>query len=133
PKISQAHSVRQVMIHQVTRGLREQYLSPVPGTHNPCGVIHVQTDVAFCGKLWLACMQAYARTHCHTSGPCMQGQAALHLHCCKDSIGGASEGHEEGISLCVHLVSTTRKECGTQQGSILLQHLGIALSQFLQQ
>jgi len=63
----------------------------------------------------------------------MAGHGLLHLHGCTDGIGGASEGHEEGISLRVDLVAATRLERGTQEGPTLCQHVGVALAQLLQQ
>jgi hypothetical protein len=63
----------------------------------------------------------------------MGGEGALHCHCGCDSIAGASKGHEEGISLGVHLVPVPLLERGTVKLTVLLHHLGIALTHLLKQ
>ena len=63
----------------------------------------------------------------------MRGEGALHLHGCTDRLAGASEGHEEAISLRVDLVAAILLEGTSHQGSILLQHARVALAQVLKQ
>src|SRR5438270_4414183 len=48
-------------------------------------------------------------------------------------MGGASKGHEEGISLGVHLVTVPPPECRAQEVAILLQQVGVALTHLLKQ
>ena len=101
------------MFHEVTSGLREQHLPPVPGTHDARSAVNVQADVVFSGELRLTRVQAYTHTYCHTLRPYMGSQGTLHVHCCPDSIGGARKGHEEGITLRVHLVAVPLLKCCT--------------------
>src|SRR5215470_7231384 len=98
-QVLEAHSAWEVMLHQVAGRLGKQHLSSVASAHDACGAVHVQADIALSGKLWLTRMQAYAHTHGHTLRPGMESQGSLHLHCCRDRIGGASKGDEEGVPL----------------------------------
>ena len=50
-----------------------------------------------------------------------------------DGIGGACKGHEETISLCVHLMAIPLAASGMQELSILRQHEGVVVAQLLKQ
>ena len=80
PQVSQTHTIRQVLRYQVARRLREEHLPTMPGAHDACSPMHVQANVAFGGKLWLARVQAHAHTHRHTLWPGMAGQSMLGSH-----------------------------------------------------
>src|SRR6266702_3546182 len=99
------------MLDEVTRGLRKQHLPSMPGTHDACGLMHVQTGVALGGKRWFAGMETHPDTHDHSVGPDMRGEGTLCCHCTPDGIGGARKSHEEGISLGVHLPTVPLLEC----------------------
>ncbi len=79
-KISQAHPLGQVVLHQVPRALREQHLAPVPDTHDASRQMHIQAHVAFSRPLRFPSVQPHADAHCHTLRPDMRGKGALGSH-----------------------------------------------------
>src|SRR2546421_2555989 len=133
PQIAQAHWGWQFLLEQLARALGKQDLPAMASAHDAGSAMHIQTHVAVRGTLWFTGVQAHAHAHKHVLRPGMRGEGALHLHRCTDRLAGASEGHEEAISLRVDLVAAARMERGTHQGSILLQHVGVALAQVLKQ
>src|SRR6266702_8087536 len=132
-QVLEAHSAWEVMLHQVAGRLGKQHLSSVASAHDACGAVDVQADIALGAKLRLTRMQAYAHPHGHTIRPGMESHGSLRIHCCRDGIGGASKGHKEGISLGIDLVAMVLMESCTQQASALGQHVGVALTQTLEQ
>src|SRR2546421_7408839 len=131
PQIAQAHWGWQFLLEQLARALGKQDLPAMASAHDAGSVMHIQTHVAFGGELRLTGVQAHAHAHKHALRPGMRGEGALHFHRCTDRIAGASEGHEEAISLRVDLVAAPRMERGMHQGSILLQDARVALAQVL--
>src|SRR5205823_14614846 len=75
----------------------------------------------------------HAHAHKRALRPGMRGEAALHLHGCTDRLAGASEGHEEAISLRVDLVAAILLEGTSHQGSIFLQQARVALAPVMKQ
>src|SRR6266700_4972147 len=63
----------------------------------------------------------------------MRGEGTLCCLCTSRGIGGASKSHEEGISLCVHDVPVPPPECRAEELAVLLQQVGVALTQLLKQ
>src|SRR5207244_9361044 len=63
----------------------------------------------------------------------MRGEGTLCCHCTSRGIGGASKSHEEGISLGVHDVPVPPLECCAEELAVLLQQVGVALTQLLKQ
>src|SRR5215470_8121708 len=95
----------QYLCYQLTRGLREQDLPTVPGTHDAGRVMHVQANVALSRTLWFAGVQAHAHAHRHPIGPGMGAEGALGGYRSRDGIAGARKGDEEAVPLGIDLVT----------------------------
>src|SRR5712692_3848761 len=105
----------------------------MPGAHDAGGVMDIQAHIAFGGKLRFARVYAHADTDRHTCWPGVAGESPLDGHSCREGIGGASKGHEEGVSLRVDLVTVILVECCSQEASTLAEHLGVALAHLLEE
>ncbi len=131
--VQQAHSLWQIMLHQVPRCLGKQDLSAVSSSHNACSVMHIQTDIAIRRTLQLTSVQTHAHPHHHTFRPGMGSEGTLDSHSRRDGISGASKGHKEGIPLHIDLVAMELEECGAQEVPTLVQEAGVSLTQLLKQ
>src|SRR5712691_3269447 len=99
----------------------------MPGTHDAGGVMHIQTNIALRSKNWFTCMQPHAYPHRHAFWPSMSEEGTLSSHRCRDSIGGAGKGYEEGIALGVDLVTIEGMKNLPEQVTLLCQHGGVLL------
>src|SRR3989442_13506915 len=121
------------MFHQVPCGLREQHLPSVPSTHDARNAMHVQAHIALSGKLRFARMHTHARADRHPVGRGMARKRALGVDRSCEGIGRTRKGHEEAISLRVHLVPVRLVACGAQEAAALSEDLWVALAQLLEQ
>src|SRR6516162_8536510 len=103
------------MLYQVARGLREQDLSTMSGTHDAGSAMHVQTHVALGRTLRLASVKSHANAHAYPFRPGMAGQGPLGGDCRYHCIGSASKGEKERIALGVDLVAVMLVERCTHQ------------------
>src|SRR5690349_16185707 len=103
------------------------------GTHDAGSVMDIQANVSFRSKLWLARMQPDARQHNYIFRPAMKVQGALNSYGCLSRVDRTSKGYKEGITLCVHFVAIPLLKCGTHNAPVIGQHIGVTLTQFLQQ
>src|SRR6266567_3427291 len=99
------------------------------GTHDARRVMHIDTRVAFGTQGGLTRVQAHPDTHIYAFRPGVSSKSALRFDRCRNSLGGTSKHHEEGISLRIYFVAMPVLEHATQQVPALRQHLGIALAQ----
>src|SRR5579872_3284186 len=76
-QITQGHPLRQSVLHQFSRCLGEQHLSPVSSAHDTCSAMHIHADVAVSRSLRLACMQTHAHLHRRTMWKGVGGESAL--------------------------------------------------------
>ena len=131
--IPQAHAIWEVMLHQIAGRLGEQHLSAMPGAHDPCASVEIQTNVPLGGKLWFPGVQAHAHPDPHAFRPGMSEEEALRIYGSFDGIGGACKGHKKGLSRRIDLVTVPPLDCRTQQVPPFFQHQRVAAAQLLQQ
>src|SRR5579859_3027619 len=122
-QIPQAQPFRQVMLHQVSRGLREQHLTAMPGAHDARGAMDVQAEIAISGKLGFTRMQPHAHTHAHPIGPGMQSKSALGIDGRRESIARTSESYNIGVPLRTHIMSMPLVEARLQQAPALREDI----------
>src|SRR5450759_5614919 len=113
------------MLHQVACCLREHYLPAMGRATDTSRVMHIHTDVALGGELRLTCVHAHAHAHLHTLRPGISSETALSGHGSANGITGAGKGDEEGIPLCVHLVTKIHLKSHAQEPAALRQDLGV--------
>ena len=63
----------------------------------------------------------------------MRAQGTLGRHCCQDSLSGPNENDEETIPLHIDLITVMLAKSRAQQIAALAQHVGVALTQLLEQ
>src|SRR5262245_56378172 len=78
-------------------------------------------------------MQPHAHTYWRTLGPGMAGHGALRRHRRCHGVCGTLESYEEPITRRVDLVPVPRLERLAQQAPVRRQHLGIPVTQVLQE
>src|SRR5216683_5912798 len=121
------------MLHQVTCGLREQYLPTMCGMHDPCCVVYVQANKSLADQGRFTCMKTHTHSHYDTFRPGMSGEGTLGSHCCQDSLSGANKNDEETIPLCIDLVTVILAKSRAQQIAALDQQASVGLTQLLEQ
>ena len=109
-KVQQAHTLWEPMFYQVACGLGEQHLSAITGAHDAGSLMHIQAHITLSRPLWFAGVQPHA--HRYAFRPHMSEKGALASDRSSDGIAGAREGHEEGISLRIDLVTAELEERG---------------------
>src|SRR6266699_4255333 len=103
--IPQGHTARQSVLHQFPRCLGQQHLPTMSGTHDARRVMHIDTRVAFGTQGGLTRVQAHPDTHIYAFRPGVSSKSALRFDRCRNSLGGTSKHHEEGVSLRIDLVA----------------------------
>src|SRR5690348_15844922 len=94
PQTLSAHTLPQILLVECVGRLGEEDLSPVSGAHDAGSSMHIQAGIAFGCKGWFASAQAHAHTHRSDFGQAMAGERTLRVYRCRDSISGASKGHQ---------------------------------------
>src|SRR5215472_17058472 len=95
-QVPEAHSIREVMFHEIAGCLRKQHLPSVAGTHDACCAMDIQTYIAFSGKQGFTGMQSHPQAHCDPFVPGMCGEDVLRIRRRCKSIRCARKGHKEG-------------------------------------
>jgi hypothetical protein len=132
-QIEQAHAIGKIVLHQGGGRLGQQHLPAVTGVGDAGRPVHVHAHVAFLAAPGLAGMDAHAHPHVHALRPGMLGQRSLRLGRRAGRLGGAREGHEEGVALGVDLTALPGGKGFAQDAALVSQQGGIALAQLLQQ
>jgi hypothetical protein len=104
-----------VLHNEITRGLREQDLPTVSGTHDASRVMHVHPNIAICSQPWFTCMQTNAHPHRDTVRPGMRCQDSLYGCGSRNPIAGTRKGHEKRVSLGINLETVVLLEHAAQQ------------------
>src|SRR6266508_1748880 len=95
--------------------LGEQHLATMRSGGDPCGAMDIDSYVAYCADLRLACMQTHAYAEADIVHPRRGSECTLGLHDSLERIDGAWKSNKEGISLAiyhatiVHLARLTQK------------------------
>ncbi len=95
------------------------------GAHDPCRSVHVDAHVPLLRHDRLTGVDT--DPHAHGS----VGELVLGLAGGGNRIAGAGEGDEEGVALSVHLDPAMPREGLAQDASVLREHIGVALPQFM--
>ncbi len=105
PQILQVGACWQMLLYQLVGRWRKQNLSPMSGTHDAGGVMHIHSNVAIGSQQRFAGMQTNTYPHGYALRPRMTGESVLYSHSSCNRISGTRKNDEEGISLRIHLVT----------------------------
>ena len=133
PEIAEDDSRRQVVLDQLACRVRDEYLSAVTHCADPGGAMHANARVALLADDGLARVNAHSHLDGSFFGPRMGGELALRFQGGCDRVARSAERDEEGISLCVDLVSVMICARGTQDHLMFRERSLIPLAEGLHQ
>ena len=116
-----------LVLEQCLRGLRDEDLPAVSGGSDPSGTVDCEAGIAAAGGDCLTRVQSHPHLDPHVVGPRVSRKRELTLHCREEPVSGAGERDEEGVALCVDLVSAVRLEGRPQQALVLVENVAVAL------
>jgi hypothetical protein len=100
---------------EVTRRLRDQYLTAMTGGRDPRRSVNVDAHISLLGE------QRLARVQTHTDGELARAQSLLRVRRSFERILRPPEGDEKRIALGVHLYAAVLRERVSQQAPVLLE------------
>jgi hypothetical protein len=118
---------REVVLHQLSRGLGKEHLAAVPGSGEAGPSMNVHPGVAFCGSERLAGMNSHP--HPHRS----RDESALGIGRGSDGICGSGESDEKGIALRVDLDPAVLSESASQDAPVLGEDVRVPLPELVEQ
>ena len=118
--------VAYVRVHERSGRLRQEHLSSVADRGNARSLVDVEAHVPLLGHARLTCVQP----HSHTDRAARQCQ--LRISGRSDPIRRAAERDEKGVALGVHFDALVSSERLPEQSPMLLQRIGIGVSEFVQ-
>ena len=131
--VEQPGTRREIVLHELTRGPREQDLTPVSGRTDPCRSMHTETDITVFAHDRLGRVQPHADAHMRSFRPLVRCQPSLSGERGRGGILRAAECHEEGVPLGVDFAATRLFKGSPENALMLFEHLGIAIAQGLEQ
>jgi len=110
--------------------MRKEDLAPVSGRADTGGAMYVDTHIATPATKGLARVEAHAHLKRCAVRPAMLHQGLLGGHRRPQGIPGPGERHQEGVPLCVYLLSAPFRERITEYPTVLVKtpYVKVAMS-----
>ena len=115
------------------RRRRQEHLTAVAGGADPRRTVHVDPDVALLPDDRLSRVEAHPDAQVCPVGPLVRGERLLRRDRGRDGVAGALEAEEERVALRVDLLTATGGELVADQAPVLREHLGVPVSEPLQE
>ena len=131
--VAQADPVRKIMLHQRTRGRREQDLASVRHGCDPGRPVHVQAEVVVAAQHPLARVEPGPDPKLDAVGPGAARQPPSGRDRGPHRFRRSLEDHEERIALGAHLVAATRGDRRSEDLGVAILHGPVAVAEPLQE
>ncbi len=104
-EIADPNVVRQLVLDELARGVRQQHLAAVGRGADACASVDAHPDVSLAADDGLTGVDPHAHMNGDAVGPGLRSQGALRRYGGGDRVTGTREGDEESVALRVDLVA----------------------------
>ena len=132
-EIAKRDVVERLLLEQLARRLRNKRLTAVTRRADARGAVNADPHIAVWRRLRLTGVDADADLQRLPLRPGVRSQRALTLYRSRHRVFRRVECNEEGVALCVHLMTGVGGERGSQQLAVSLQCLRIVSPELAQQ